>query len=156
MHLQTRSSWSPSTPLGSPDLSGCKFISKLNQSRSPSASLVSLNLCLRVHVQTHSIMACMYFLKKPSQVYRDSRVTEIYRVMGSIYSADRRVHRHYLISITSFYTIIMYTLSFPNVSLTCSLPDFVDPGHCVDSQSQEVSYHLTPFLRSSNQHDSFL
>jgi hypothetical protein len=89
-----------------------KCISKLARSRSPSASLSSLDLSLQVHLNTRSITACKYILKEEWRVYEDTAVTEVDRVKGSIYLADRGVHRHHLISISSYHTMKIHTLSF--------------------------------------------
>jgi len=57
-------------------------------------------------------------------VYGDSGVTEVDRVTGSIYSADPGVDRHPPISISSYHTVKIHTLSFPTVGLTRSDGDF--------------------------------
>jgi len=75
--------------------------------------------------------------------------------MGSIYSADTGVDRCYLISISSYYTMKIYTLSFPTFDLTHSVCDFVVPLNCLDAQRRVVSYPLTWFIHSSNQNHSF-
>jgi len=102
VHLQTRS------------ITTSKCISKLTQSRPPSASLTPLDLSLRVHLQTRSIAAskCIseftqspspsasqtrsikYIFKERRRLYRDTGVTEVDRVTGSIYSADRSQSRY--------------------------------------------------------------
>jgi len=91
-----------------------KCISKLARSRPPSSSLSSLNLCLQVHLQTLSITAstCIseftqspspsasqtrsikYIFKYRRLLYRDTGVTEVDRVTGSIYSADSSQSRY--------------------------------------------------------------
>jgi len=76
-------------------------------------------------------------------MYEDTGVMEVARVTGSIYSADPRVDRHHLISISSYHTMIIYTLSFPTFSLTRSVRDVVDPHNCVHPQRRVVSYLLT-------------
>jgi len=114
----------------------------------------SLDHGLQVHLKTCFITACKYIFKERRRVYGDTAVTEVDSVTGSIYLADRGVHRHHLISISSFHTMKIHTLSFPTFSLTCSVRDFVDPRTCVDTQRRVVSYHLTRFLRSSNQNRS--
>jgi len=84
----------------------------------------------------------MYVFKKPQQVYRDTGITEIDRLTGSIYSVDPGVAIHHLISIWSYHTIKRLTLSFSTLGLTCSFRDFVDPQHWV------VSYPPIRLLRS--------
>jgi len=74
-------------------------------------------------------------------------VTEVDRVMGSIYSADPGIDRHHPISISSYHTMKIHTLSFPTFGLTRSVQDFVDLHNCVDPHGRVVSYFLT-FLRS--------
>ena len=78
VNLQTRSS--PAS----------KCISEFLRSPSPSAS------------QTGSIK---YIFKERRRLYGDTGVTGVDRVMGSIYSADHRVDRHHLISVSSYHTI---------------------------------------------------
>jgi len=51
-------------------------------------------------------------------VYGDTGVTEVDRVMGCIYLAVSGVYRHHLISILSYHTMKMHTLSFPTFGLT--------------------------------------
>jgi len=91
----------PSVSLSWPVLSAFKGISKLARSRTPSASLSSLHLSLQVHLQTHSNTASKYIFKKRLWVYRDTAVTEVDRVTGSIHLKDCKVHRHHLIYILS-------------------------------------------------------
>jgi len=62
-------------------------ISEVIRSHSPSASLNTPDHNLNVHPQ------------EQWRVYRDTGVTEVDRVTGSIYSADRRVYRYHLNSI---------------------------------------------------------
>jgi len=89
-------------------------ISKLARSRPPSASLSSLDLSVQVHLLTCSIMASKWiseFTQSPSptasqtrsiknifkegrRLYGDTGVTEVDRVTGSIYSADRSQSRY--------------------------------------------------------------
>jgi len=88
-------------------------------------------------------------------VYRDTGVTEVDRVMGSIYAADLGVHRHHLISISCYHTMKIHTLFCPNFALTCSVRVFVDLRIFMDPQHRVVSYLLTRFLSTSNQHYSF-
>ena len=124
-------------------------ISKLARSQPPSASLSSLDLTLQVYIQTRLITASKYIFNERCWVYGDPVVTVVDRVTGSIYSADPRVDRYHLISISSYHTMEIHTLSFPTFGLTCSVRDFVDPHNCVDPHRQVVSYLLT-FLRSSS------
>jgi len=163
LHLQTRSittsksvseftGWQPLIESLCPlELSVSKCIPKFTWSRSPSASLSSLDLSLQVHLQTLSITASKYILKTRWRVNRDTAVTEVDRVMGCIYLAHRVVHRHYLISISSYHTMKIPTVSFPTVILTRSFRDFIDPCNCVDPQRLVVSHLLSRFLPSSNQ-----
>jgi len=145
VHLQTRS------------ITASKCISTLLRLRP--ASLHDHGL--QVHLQTRSIPAskCIsefirspspsasqpcsfkYIFKERRRLYGDTGVTEVDRVTGSIYSADPVVDRHHLISITSYHTMKIHTLSFPAFGLTRSVRDFVDP------HGRVVSYLLT-FLRS--------
>ena len=108
----------------------------------------------RAYLQTHSITASNYIFKDRRWVYGDTGVTEVDRVTGSIYSADLGVHRHHLISISSYHTIKIHTLSFPTFSLTCSFRDYMDPHNWMDPQRRVVSSLLTWFLRSLNQNRS--
>ena len=71
------------------------------------------------------------------------------RVTGSVYLADPGVDRHHLISIFSYHTLKIHTLSFPTFGLTGSVRDFVDPRNCVDPHGRVVLY-LTTILRSSS------
>ena len=112
-------------------------------SRSPNGSLSSLDLSLQVHLQTRSITASKYIFKEQQRLYGDTVVTEVARVTGSIYPADPGVDRHHLISISSYHTMKIPTLSFPTFGLTRSVQDFVDP------QRRVVSYPLTRFLPSA-------
>ena len=111
MHLQIRS------------ITASKCISKFAQSQSPSLSLKSLDYGLQVHLQTCSITASKYIFNERCRVYRDTGVTELDRVTGSIYSADPGVDRHNLISISSYHTIKIHTLSFPPSGLTRSVQE---------------------------------
>jgi len=133
----------PSASQSSLDFSVSKCISKPARSRSASASLSSLDLSLQAHLQTRLITASKYIFKERRRVYGDTCVTEVGRVTGSIYSADRGVHRHPVFSISSYHTMKRHTLSFPAVSLTWSVRDFVDLCNCVDPQHRVVSYLLT-------------
>ena len=123
---------------------------------------------LQVHLQTHSITAskCIseftwspspsasqtcsikYIFKERRQLSGDTGITEVDRVMGSIYSADPGVDRHHLISISSYHMMKIDTPSFPTFGLSHSVRDFLDPRTCMDPHSQVVSYLLTLLLRS--------
>jgi len=74
-------------------------------------------------------------------------------VTGSIYSADPGVDRHHLISISSYHTMKIHTLSFPTFGLTRSVRDIVDPRNCVGSSTPGniISSHPIPafFLMNS-------
>jgi hypothetical protein len=107
-----------------------------------------------VDLNTWSIPASKDIFMERQQVYGDTGVTEVGIVMGSIYLDDCGVSRHYLISISSYHTKEIHTLSFPNFSLTHSVWDFLDPCNCTDPQCQIVSDHLALFLRSSSQNPS--
>jgi len=122
--------------------------------RPPSASLSSLDFSLHEHLQTSSIMASKYIMEVQQQVYRDTGVMVVDRVMGTIYSAHRGVHRHHLISISSYHTMKIHILSFPTFSLTHSVQDFADTHNCPDHPRCVVSYLLTRFLRTSNKNSS--
>jgi len=109
-----------------------KCISEFGRSWSaspfPSAALGSLDLRLQVHLWTCLITACQYIAKERWRVYRDTGVTDVDWVNGCIYSADRRVDRHHLISISSYHTMKnKNTLSFPTFHFTHSVRDCVDP-----------------------------
>jgi len=153
VHLQTRS------------ITASKCISKLARLRPAS----SHDHGLQVHLQTHSIPAskCIsefirslspsasqtrsikYIFKEQRWLYGDTGVTEVDRVTGSIYSADPGVDRHHLISISSYHTMKIHTLSFPTFGITRSVRDCMDPRNCVDPHGRVVSCLLT-FLRSSS------
>jgi len=108
-------------------------ISKLARSQSPSVSLNSHDYGLQVNLQTRSITASKYIIKDRRQDYGDTVVPKVERVTGSIYSADRGVDRHHLISISTNQTMKIHTLSFPTFGLTRSVRDSVDPRNCVGS-----------------------
>ena len=76
-------------------------------------------------------------------MYGGTGVTEVHRVTGSIYSADPGVDRHHPISISSYHTMKIHTLSLPTFGLTHSVQDFVDPRNGMDPQHPLVSYLLT-------------
>ena len=78
-------------------------------------------------------------------MYGDTGVTEVERVTGSIYSADPGVDRHDLISILSYHTMKIHTLSFPAFGLT---RDIMDPRNCVASSTlgSIISSHPIPSL----------
>ena len=88
----------------------------------------------------------MYIFKERRRLYGDTGVTEVDRVMGSIYSADPGVDRHHLISVSCYHTMKIHALSFQTFGLTRSVRD---PRNCVDPHGRVVSYVLT-FLRSSS------
>jgi len=69
-------------------------------------------------------------------------------VTGSIYSADRGVDRHHLISISYNHTMKIHTLSFPTFGLTRSVCDIVDPHNCVgfSTPGSIISSHPIPML----------
>jgi len=123
-------------------------ISKLARSQSPSVSLKSHDYGLQVHLQTLSITASKYIFMERRRVYGDTGVTEVERVMGSIYSADPVVDRHHLISISSNHTMKIHTLSFPTFGLTRSVCDILDPCNCVGSSMPDsiIYSHRIPTL----------
>jgi len=86
-----------------------------------------------VHLKTRSITASKYIFIERWRVYGDTGVTEVERVTGSIYLADPRVDRHHLISISSYHTMKIHTLSFPTFGLTRSVRDIVDPSNRMGS-----------------------
>jgi len=120
-------------------ISASTCICRLTQLRTPIVSLSSLDLSLQVYLETCSITAYKYVFNEWRQVYCDTGVTEVDSVTGSLYSADHGVHRHHLISISSYHTMKIHTLSFPTFTLTRSVRDFVDPCNCVNHQSRVVS-----------------
>jgi len=164
VHLQTRS------------ITASKCITELTRPRPPSASPNSIDHGLQVHPRSITASNCIFwfhsisaskciseFIRSPSpsasqtrsikyifkerrRLYGDTGVTEVDRVTGSIYSADPGVDRHHLISISSYHTMKIHTLSFPTFGLTRSVRD---PRNCVDPHGRVVSYLLT-FLRSSS------
>jgi hypothetical protein len=162
VHLQTRS------------ITAWKCISQLTRSRP--TFLSSLYLRLQVHLQTGSIPAskCISeftWFQSPStsphtlecglQLYLQWLMADVrkFRVNGGgqsdgINSVDPGVGRHNLISILSYHTMKIHTLSFSTFGLTLSVRDFVDACNCVDYQCQIGSYLFTQFLFSTNQHRS--
>ena len=66
-------------------------------------------------------------------MYRDTGVTEVERVTGSIYSAHPGVDRH-LISILSYHTMKIHSLSQP-FGLTRSVRDIMDTRNWVGSST---------------------
>ena len=68
-------------------------------------------------------------------MYGDTGVTKVDRVTGSIYSVDPAVDRHHLISISSYHTMKIHTLSFPTFDLTRSVRDCGSstPGSIISS-----------------------
>jgi len=151
VHLHTRT------------ITASKCISRLARLRPASAH----DHGLQVHLQTRSIPASKritafmrspspgesqtpsikYIFKEQWQLYGDTGVREVDRVTGSIYLADPGVDRHHLISISSYHTMKIHTLSFPTFGLTHSVREYVDSRNCVDSHGRVVSYLLTS-LRS--------
>jgi len=111
-----------------------KCISTLAQSRPPSESLSSLDLGQQVHRWYSSIPATKYIFEDWWWVYSDTGVMEMESVTVSIYSAEPGVDRHHLVSISSYDTIKIHSLSFPTVGPTRSVQDFVDLRNCVDPQ----------------------
>jgi hypothetical protein len=71
-------------------------------------------------------------------------------VMGSIYSADPGVDRHHLISISSYHTMKIHTLSFTPFGPTHSVQN-VHLRNCLDRQRQAISNLFTRLRRTSNQ-----
>jgi len=119
-----------------------KCFSQHARSRPPSESLSSLNSSLQVLLDTPSITVSNCIFKERQRLYGDRGVTEVARVTGSIYSADRGLHRHHLISISSYHTMKLRTLSFLTSGLTDSVRNFMDGCNCVDPQHLVVSYLL--------------
>jgi len=132
------------------------------RSRPPSASPNSHNHRQQVHLRVHSVSVSKCISKHawscpPSTSLRSDGgcteiqggVTEVDSITGSIYSADSRVDRRHLFSISSYHAMKIHTLSFPTFGLTHSVRDFVDSHNCVDPQHSVVSYLLTRFIRFS-------
>jgi hypothetical protein len=102
---------SPSVPLISHNyglqvrtIIASKCISKLSGSRPPNASLSSpVDLSVHVHLQTRLITATKYIFHKRLGLYGEAGVNDVDRGMGSIFSADPRVDRHHLVSISSYH-----------------------------------------------------
>jgi len=140
VHLQTRS------------ITASECISKLTPTRPVSSHGHDLQVYLPTRIM---IMASKYIFKERWWLYRDKGVPEVDRVMGSIYLADPGVDRHHLISISSYHTMKLHTLSFSTFGLTSSVRHFVDWRNCVDPQRLVVAYILTRFLCSSNQNRSY-
>jgi len=126
VHLQTRSI----------QVSNC--ISEFIRSQSPGAAPSTLDRGLQVYLQGATVRTPRYRGNGGGQ-------------SDGEYSADPGVHRHPLISISTYHSMKIPTLSFPTFGLTCYVWDFVDPCNCVDPQHRVVSYLLTRFLGSSNQ-----
>jgi len=97
-----------------------KCISKLSGSRPPNASLSSLDLSVHVHLQIHLITATKHIFNKRLVLYGEAGVNDVDRGMGSICSADPRVDRHHLVSISSYHTKKIHSI-IPNFwfSLLC-------------------------------------
>ena len=68
--------------------------------------------------------------------------------MQSIYLGDPGVDRHHLISISSYHTMKIHTLSFPTFGRTRSVRDILDPRNWVGSSmpGSIISSHLIPTL----------
>jgi hypothetical protein len=77
-------------------------------------------------------------------LFADTVITDVDRVTASIYSADPRVDRHHLISISSYHSMKIHTLSFATFGLSHYVWDFVDSHGLVGS------YHFIFFLRASS------
>jgi len=110
--------------------------------------LIPASKCISGFIRSPSLSASQtcsikYIFNERRRSYGDTGVTVEDKATGSIYSADPGVDRHHLISIYSYHTMKIYTLSFPTFGLTRSVRDFVDPHSWV------VSYLLT-VLRSSS------
>ena len=65
-------------------------------------------------------------------MYGVTGVMEVDRVTGSIYSAYPELDTHYLISIASYHTMQIQTLSFPTFGVTHSVQDSIVSRNCVD------------------------
>jgi hypothetical protein len=76
-------------------------------------------------------------------VQRDTGVTAVERVTGSIYSADPRVDRHHIISISSYHTLKIHTVPFPTFGLTPLSTIWWIHAIVCDSQWHVVSYLFT-------------
>ena len=76
-------------------------------------------------------------------MYGDAGVLEVDRVAGSLYSADPRVDRHHLISISSYHTMKIHTSIFPNIWSHSVCPRF----HGFSTPGSIISSHLIPMLR---------
>jgi len=131
-----------------------KYISQHTELRPPSASLSSVDLSLQVHLQTHPSMASKNIIKARLLLYGDTGLTEVVRVMGSIYLTDHREDRHHCVFVSSYHTTKIYTLLFPTFGLSHSVRDLRDLHNCVNPQGQVVSYLLTLFLSSFSQNCS--
>jgi hypothetical protein len=83
-------------------------------------------------------------------MYGDTGVRKVDTVTESIFLADPRVDRHHVISILSYHTMKIYTLSFPTCGLTHSVRDWLELHICTDSELWVVSYRLTRFQYLSN------
>jgi len=130
--------------------------STLARSRPPSVYLNSLDYGLQVRTITASKCISKLARSQPPStsfrsdggVYGDTGVTEVERVTGSVYLADHGVDRHHLISISSYHTMKIPTLSSPTFGLTRSIRDIVDPPNCVGSSTlgSIISSHTIPTL----------
>jgi len=120
-------------------------ISGFTQSRSPSASLSSLDPGLQLHHWTRLITASKYIVNERGREDGDTGVMEVDWATGCTYSRDPGVDRHHLILISSYHTTQIHTLSCPTFDLTRS---FRDARNCVASHGWVVSYLFTFFLGS--------
>jgi len=157
VHLQTHSITPQSVSLNSLDYdlqvhlrtylnTASKCISKLTRLQPPS----SHDHGLQVNIQIALITASKQIFEDGLRIYGDTEVTEVDGVTGSVYSADSRVDRHHLMSISSYHTTKIHTQSFPTFDFNRSVWDLVDPCNCADPQRRVVSYLLTNFLCSLN------
>jgi hypothetical protein len=90
-----------------------KYSSDCNWSWHLRDSLSSLDLGLQVHLHNWSIPASKYYFQVGRWIFSGTGVMEVNRVTGSINSAHPGVDRHHLISISSYHTMKIHTLSFP-------------------------------------------
>jgi len=128
-------------------LTASLYSSNLAQSWSLSAYPISLDLGLKVHLQTRSITASKYSFRQRQWVHGNIRVTEVDRVMGSILTS---AHFHLILS----YYENTHTI-FPNCWSHSLCPRCCDRRNWKDHQCQVVSHLLTRFLCSSNQNRYF-
>jgi len=121
--------------------SAAKCISKLTQSRhSKCICDVPGSFGIPVHLLTPLITASINIIKERRRVYGYTGVTEVERVLGSVYSDDRRVRRDPVISILSYHRMKIRTLSFQTVSLARSIRDYLGSRNCVNPQPRVLSF----------------